>query len=247
MTMTTGIAITSDLTSAGLPWHPNGQSVRGCTILVASQLVMGAVVPQTAAVEISLPTQDGIVLLCDGTDAGGLWVHGPVSASESQEPADSDVVSSAQRIMSLKRLSGLTWEQVGRLFGVDRRSVHYWASGRSLGPGNEEWLGRLLSLLKTIDRGAATENRNLLLTPLEDGRLPLDLLGEGHFGFLLEALGRGPGRREPKKMILSEAERAARRPPAPEILVGALQDPLHKRSARRRVVPLNRRNACDES
>jgi transcriptional regulator with XRE-family HTH domain len=35
-------------------------------------------------------------------------------------------------VLDLKRLSGLTWEELGKIFGVSRRSVHNWALGERL-------------------------------------------------------------------------------------------------------------------
>ena len=40
----------------------------------------------------------------------------------------------------LRRLSGLTWEQLAKLFNVSRRSLHFWASGQPLSRFNEEVL-----------------------------------------------------------------------------------------------------------
>lgn len=35
-------------------------------------------------------------------------------------------------VLELKRFSGLTWEELGKIFGVSRRSVHNWALGERL-------------------------------------------------------------------------------------------------------------------
>jgi DNA-binding transcriptional regulator YiaG len=45
--------------------------------------------------------------------------------------------STQQAVNELRKLSGLTWEQLATLFNVSRRSVHFWASGQSLTSANE--------------------------------------------------------------------------------------------------------------
>src|SRR5262245_15054918 len=37
-------------------------------------------------------------------------------------------VSTGSAVMEIRRLSGLTWEQLSALMGVARRSLHFWAS-----------------------------------------------------------------------------------------------------------------------
>jgi DNA-binding transcriptional regulator YiaG len=145
------------------------------------------------------------------------------------------VVSSAQppgaAIGELRRLSGLTWDQLARMFGVSRRSLHFWASGKPMAPINEEHLQRVLAVVRKIDRGAASANRSALLGVGEDGSIPFDLLVARQYERVLSLLGPGDARRvsSPK---LSEEARAARAPRPPAELVGALQDRIHPTSGR---------------
>lgn len=134
-------------------------------------------------------------------------------------------------IGELRRLSGLTWDQLARMFGVSRRSLHFWASGKPMAPSNEEHLQRVLAILRKLDRGTASANRAALLGAREDGTLPFDLLVEGDYERALALLGPGEERRvSPPK--LSEEARAARVPRPPEELVGALQDRISPTSGR---------------
>ena len=55
-------------------------------------------------------------------------------------------------VSEFRRLAGLTWEQLARVFGVARRSLHFWASGPPINAGNEEHLRRLLAVLRQADR-----------------------------------------------------------------------------------------------
>jgi transcriptional regulator with XRE-family HTH domain len=145
-----------------------------------------------------------------------------------QETTEEDMDEEATRsaVMEVRRLSGLTWEQLARLFGVARRSLHFWASGKRLNAVNEERLRRLLAVLRKADRGFAVLNRAMLLED-RDGVIPLDLLVGGEYDAFLELVGAGSGRRKLKPAPLSPEARATRRPPPPDELVGALQDRVH--------------------
>jgi DNA-binding transcriptional regulator YiaG len=129
-------------------------------------------------------------------------------------------------IAELRRLSGLTWDQLARLFSVSRRSLHFWASGKPMTPSNEEHLQRLLSLVRKIDKGSASVNRAALLGVREDGTIPMDTLAAGDYDRVLSMLGPGEARRVPPK--LTQQTRAARAPTPPDELVGALQDRIHR-------------------
>src|SRR4051794_4586363 len=84
----------------------------------------------------------------------------------------------AETIIELRRLSGLGWEQLADLLGVTRRTVHFWTSGRPINAANAERVQRTLGAIRFADRGTASDNRALLLTPQEDGALLRDLLQE---------------------------------------------------------------------
>lgn len=132
-------------------------------------------------------------------------------------------------IGELRRLSGFTWDQLARLFGVSRRSLHFWASGKQMAPSNEEHLQRILSIVRKIDRGSASANRTALLGVRTDGSFPCDLLAAGKYDQVLALLGPGEAHRATPRP-LSEEARAARAPRPPEELVGALQDRIHPTS-----------------
>lgn len=126
-------------------------------------------------------------------------------------------------IGELRRLSGLTWEQLAELFGVRRRSLHFWASGSAMTPRHEEHLHRLLAVIRKIDRGSAAANRAALLTADADGNLPIDLLKHAEYERVVALLGSTGSHRRSPPMVSAEV-RAARRPRPPEELVDALQE-----------------------
>lgn len=134
----------------------------------------------------------------------------------------------------IRRLTGLTWEQLAKLFNVSRRTLHFWASGKRLNSFNEEQLNLLLDTIRYIDRGSASLNRNLLLMPIKDGKSPFDFLIAGKYQEVKNILGSGNVPQKPKLNPLSEEALKLRRPLSPEILIDALQEPIHRGVGRSR-------------
>ncbi len=157
--------------------------------------------------------------------------HRPVVQTTAGAPAV-EAASAGAAIGDLRRLSGLTWEQLARLFNVNRRSLHFWASGKTMTPSNEEHLQRLIAVVRKIDRGSASENRTLLLGVREDGSFPFDLLAAGDYDRVVSLLGPGSGRKVVPPSRLSPEVQAARAPRPPEQLVEALQNRIHPPSGR---------------
>ena len=136
-------------------------------------------------------------------------------------------------LSKLRRLSGLTWEQLAKLFNVSRRTLHFWASGQPLSHFNEEQLNRLLEAIQYIDRGSANLNRSLLLKGSNDN-LFFDLLVAGKYEEFKQVVGFGNAPQKPQLGSLSEDALAARRPQNPADLVDALQEPIHREVGRSR-------------
>lgn len=155
-------------------------------------------------------------------------------------PDTPETQGSVEKLSRLRRLSGLTWDQLARLFDVDRRSMHYWASGRAMGARHEEQLGKLLAVISWADRGSAEQNRSALLSPTTENELILTLLQTKRYEEARAALGRGPGRRELPPVRLSPEAEQKRRPMSPESLVDALQDAIPVEGSRPRPVRVAR-------
>lgn len=66
-------------------------------------------------------------------------------------------------VASLKAESGLTADQLGRLMGVSRRSIHNWAAGSSIASVHEERLRELDSLISSLPGESPEERRSALL------------------------------------------------------------------------------------
>jgi len=127
-------------------------------------------------------------------------------------------------LFELRRLSGLTFEQLARLFRVNRRTLHFWASGKPLTPANEERLHRIIGVIRRIDRGSGATTRAALFAPHRGGRVVFDLLVDGHFEEAVVLVGPGTPERRVVRRSLSEQAKLERRPPPPEQLVDAHQE-----------------------
>ena len=144
----------------------------------------------------------------------------PKSAENSSE-------FTSDAIAELRRTSGLTWDQIGRLFGVSRRSVHFWASGKPMNAANEQHLLQVLDIVRRADRGDALSNRAVLFEVSADGT-PFDLLASKRFDEAGALLGRGPGRRRLTLRPLDAKAAAERAPLPPEALIDAMNDRIHR-------------------
>lgn len=136
-------------------------------------------------------------------------------------------------VSELRRISGLTWEQLAELFGVSRRSVHFWASGRPLNAVNHQRLMRVLDVVRHADRGTARGTREALLAA-RGGGTAFGMLADQRFWEARTALGRGRSRLVPTLTPLSEAARTARKPLPPDELHDAMSDRVHQETGRGR-------------
>jgi hypothetical protein len=71
-------------------------------------------------------------------------------------------------------MSGLTWDQLGKLFGVSRRAVHHWTVGGRMTARNADLLGELSRLVRSLPAADPATRRAILLAPGEDGYSAFD-------------------------------------------------------------------------
>ncbi len=101
--------------------------------------------PASALAELAVPDVSGLQSLTD--QASIRWLHAE---------------------------SGLTWDQVGRVFGVSRRAVHLWATGGRMNAANAETLAELVALVRKLPAHNPTDRRAALLAPDPTGRSVID-------------------------------------------------------------------------
>lgn len=85
-------------------------------------------------------------------------------------PAHTKPTSTAlsEAVRRLHSRSGLSWDQLAKIFGVSRRAVHKWANGGSLNSYHSALLARLTMFVDGIGGNAETV-RTLLLAPNSRG------------------------------------------------------------------------------
>ena len=140
-------------------------------------VLIATMLPESAT---ATSTGETIVLYSERTAAGpfGQIEHVPAE-------------STAEAIMEIRRRSGLTWEELGDLFDVSRRSVHHWANGKPVTASHDRTIRRMLAAVRHLDQGDQVGTRALLLAVDQAmGVSTLDLLKDGRFD---EAMGRVAG------------------------------------------------------
>jgi DNA-binding XRE family transcriptional regulator len=149
----------------------------------ASRPVTITVFPALAETTSTPPISDWELLVVSERTTSGLTLLFSPSASSTE--ATQTVVN------EVRKLSGLTWEQLALALNVSRRSLHFWASGQPLSRSHEESVNQLLSTLRYINRGSAAINRRVLLSPTSDGQVPFELLVAGKYEAVKQLLGPG--------------------------------------------------------
>ena len=90
--------------------------------------------------------------------------------------------STSQAIFEIRRRSGLTWEELGDLFNVSRRSIHHWANGKSPSISHEQVIRRMLTAIRRLDQSSQQRTRTYLLIVDESTKFSkFEMLKEGHF------------------------------------------------------------------
>ncbi len=94
-------------------------------------------------------------------------------------------VSAGSTVAGLRDISGLTSDQIGRLFGVSRRSVQNWVAGAPMASIHEERLAHLYSVVLECGN-SPEERRKKLLSSARGMSLFHQMIGELQRGPVLE-------------------------------------------------------------
>jgi DNA-binding transcriptional regulator YiaG len=180
--------------------------------------------------------------------SGALYIGGTAGTGVSAEVVPQSITrtssgyelpngkSTGAALMELRRLSGMTWDQLARLFEVSRRTLHFWASGKSLNAGNEEKLYRVLSSIREIDRGTAQANRTALFTPQAGGIVPFDLLQDGQYADVSSMLRDGSQQTRWVRPPYSQDSLGSQLLPKPAVLAIARHESIHRDLGKQRKV-----------
>jgi hypothetical protein len=86
----------------------------------------------------------------------------------------------AELIRDLHDQSGLTWEQLSKVLGVSRRSVHLWASGGRMNARHVELATSLATLVRSAPADASERVRTWLFASRSDGPSPVEAFKAQH-------------------------------------------------------------------
>jgi DNA-binding transcriptional regulator YiaG len=75
----------------------------------------------------------------------------------------------ARSVRSLRQRSGLTWDELARIFGVTRRSLYNWSIGGQVSAAHAQTLARVIAVVHGVDAGDPKLTRSRLLAPTESG------------------------------------------------------------------------------
>lgn len=147
--------------------------------------------------------------------------------------------TTGEAVHELRRRSGLTWEELGDLFSVSRRSVHHWASGEVLAAKHERHVREVLNAIRQTDRGESRKTRDALLMTDDRGISALALLKAGDTEAAVTMLGGGVAPTESRTTLSTAAREARSRPRATDYL-GAMDAPPIPKTGKGRVVRVHR-------
>lgn len=99
-----------------------------------------------------------------GIDAGLIAINRPRVMIANEIP------TLARALRSLHDESGLTWDQLAKLFGVSRRAVHAWAAGARMNDHHARWLTELTAAIRGLPGDDPATRRAYLLAPGDDNR-----------------------------------------------------------------------------
>lgn len=157
---------TIEFPSTGFSIRPR-EKLEGILALLRAQTIASGTSGVSVPADIDLP------LLAD-VSVTSVWVWQPALAQSAPDLLD-----------EIKNESGLTWDQIGRIMGVSRRSVHLWLNGRPPSADKEERLHAVVHVLRTVTTRSQAETRSRLLDKT-GGTSVFELLVSGHDDDALE-------------------------------------------------------------
>lgn len=99
------------------------------------------------------------------------------------------LLSDQQAVQWLHDQSGLTWDQLSRVFGVSRRAVHMWATGGRMNSSHAATLRELEAVVQGLPGTNSAERRAALLAPGPEGVSIIDRFRARHTPTEGDALG----------------------------------------------------------
>ena len=85
------------------------------------------------------------------------------------ERAEEVLPELAKSMRSLRRRSGLTWDELARILGVSRRTLYNWSVGGQISAAHARILADIVGLIHEVDTGDPKLTRSRLLAPTNSG------------------------------------------------------------------------------
>ncbi len=186
------------------------------------------------------------ILLCGATSVGTDSVEWPLDFYAATNVGLSDSFfkvkppSARSALQEIKSTTGLTWQQLARVFKVSQRSLHLWMDGEALDSIHRERLYRVLNTIRQLPFPESFQNRAFLLSPQPDGTIPLDLLTAGDDEAIKAFAAFTPTRAVTNTSLIAD-----RSPLPPSTLMDATQDTLHVDLPGRRSVKVVKRKGTE--
>ena len=96
------------------------------------------------------------------------------------------VLSTAEMIFEIRRLSGLSWDELASIFQVSRLSVHHWANGELPSARETYEISMTLAAVRDLYTGSQLATRERLFAKWGAGGSLFEMLVAHGFGGLLE-------------------------------------------------------------
>ncbi|WP_422365679.1 hypothetical protein [Pelagibius sp.] len=108
------------------------------------------------------------------------------------------------KLTELRRIAGLTWDELSLLLNVRRRSLHNWASGKVISKKNERNVAEVLATFRFLDRGMVHSNRDMLFSSTPEGKTIFELVAAGQHNEARRFGGKGEGRPKYPKTVVDQ-------------------------------------------
>ena len=148
----------------------------GSALLLCGVLMWAPVDGSTATAAPPIRRVAQVRFIGDWTSTASTVLTEENAVRKAEGPAE--VLASAQQVRWLHEHSGLTWDQLGRVFGVSRRAVHMWANDGRMNATNAELLAQLVAIVRTLPHTDPQATRTALLATDAEGRNILDAFRE---------------------------------------------------------------------
>lgn len=141
-------------------------------------LVSATILATTLFVPLApAPTSNSLSPALDGRTSWTSTTSAHVTRRISTpSPSVTSHLAPADQVRDLHSMSGLTWTQLGSLFGVSRRAVHHWATGGRMNAANAELLNELSARVAALGTTGPEARRDALLAQ-PDAQTP-SIVGE---------------------------------------------------------------------